>query len=580
MPNTDALDRTVFISDNLPFLRSLDSESIDLVVIDPPFGKRQTFEGKLKPPLTDDELEHEFDLLSDWGIQNEAEAYEAGLEFPDQHGETAKFRDIWDFRYQITEEQWQSLDAIARPARYLIETLRHIHSDDRAAYITFMALRIIELRRVLTPTGSLYVHCDKEASAYLKVMLDAIFGHGCFRDEIVWHRQAENLSRRSHRRASETILYYSRHPSRWTWNQQTYPITQDQVERDYRYEDERGRYTTTACTNNADRPNMVYEFHGITRQWRFSKSTMERYEAEGLLVFSDSGLPRRKNYLSDAAGNRMTNVWSDIDVLASGDSERTGYPTQKPQSLARRIIETSSNPGDLVLDCFAGCAYVPVAAELTGRRWIGCDMSPRAWTVVRRQFEKQPDLRIVTEGRRIDAVEQRLEHAGRVIKVRGPNQLPARTTLDDPVSPSFMTPPAPVFRQTAVETSQRIWEAFVEAWGPECWYCGAPQAPDRRVLQLDHIEPNARDGSNDDCWNRALACAPCNSDKSNVMTPELLIVHAMDEGRIPSSTRMVEQINRFDERRKWASERWECEVKPQAEQGTFEFGSDNGHYPI
>ena len=183
-------------------------------------------------------------------------------------------------------------------------------------------------------------------------MMDAVFGRLCFRDELIWNRAAENLSRLSHRRASETILYYSRDPDNWTWNQQHYRHTPEQIERDYRFDDDdgRGRYATSACTNNAHRPNMIYEFHGITRQWRFSKSTMERYEAEGRLRISKSGLPRRKDYLSDSLGLRMTNVWSDIDVLSSGDPERTGYPTQKPQALAKRIIETSSNPGDLVLN--------------------------------------------------------------------------------------------------------------------------------------------------------------------------------------------------------------------------------------
>ena len=120
MPNTDSLDRTLFISDNLPFLRSLDTESVDLVVIDPPFGKNQTFTGKLNPPLTDNELEHEYGLLSEWGIQNENDAYEVGVEFPDQSGTSAKFRDIWDFKYQVTEAEWQMIDAVCRPARWLM----------------------------------------------------------------------------------------------------------------------------------------------------------------------------------------------------------------------------------------------------------------------------------------------------------------------------------------------------------------------------------------------------------------------------------------------------------------------------
>ena len=378
------------------------------------------------------------------GIQNEAEAYDAGIEFPDQSGLTAKFRDIWDFPHQITEEQWQTIDALAPAARHFIETLRLIHTDERAAYIAFMTLRMIQIKRILKPTGSVYIHCDKDANSYLRLMMDAVFGRLCFRDELIWNRAAENLSRVSHRRASETILYYSRDPNKWTWNQQYYPHSQKQIERDYRFDDDdgRGRYKTSDCTNNAYRPNMIYEFRGITRQWRFAEETMERYEAEDRLVFSRRGLPRRKDYLGDSPGLRMTNVWSDIDVLASGDPERTGYPTQKPQALARRIIETSSNPGDLVLDCFAGCAYVPIAAELAGRRWIACDMSPRAWTVVRRQFEKQRNLGIATEGGRHDEdTWLRLDQSMNTIRVRGPNELPERLIEGEPIEASLIIPP-------------------------------------------------------------------------------------------------------------------------------------------
>jgi len=576
--NTDDLNRIIYISDNLPFLRSLDPESVDLVVIDPPFGKQQTFHGSLKPPLTDDELEHEYDLLARWGIQNEAEAYDIGLEFPDQSGTTAKFSDIWDFRFQITEEQWRRLDMLAPAVRHMIESIVHIHSSSMAAYVAFMALRMIEIRRVLALTGSVYLHCDSEANSYLRLLMDAIFGRACFRDEIIWHREAENLSRKSYRRSFETMLYYSRSSQQWKWNQQHFPLTEEQIRRDYGHEDEHGPYTTTACTNNAYRPNMIYEFNGITRQWRFSKETMERYNREGRLVFSKSGLPRRKDYLSDNPGNRLTNVWSDLSVLSSNDRERTGYPTQKPQALARRIIEASSEPGDLVLDCFAGCAYVPVASELAGRRWIACDMSPRAWTVVRRQFEKQPDLRIITEGRRVfEAAEPTLEHAGHVIRVRGPQELPVRRIDDEPVSVPILVPPKPEFRQRPLETSLQIWEAFVQEWGLSCWYCGTHQQHDRRVLQLDHIEPNRGDGSNDDCWNRALACAPCNGDKGNRRSVSEIIELARLQGRIQTDALMEEQFHLFEVRRKWAVARWNQirEDVPPTSKADYSFLGEN-----
>ena len=186
---------------------------------------------------------------------------------------------------------------------------------------------------------------------------------------------------------------------------------------------------------------------------------------------------------------------------------------------------------------------MPIAAELADRRWIACDMSPRAWTVVRRQFEKQRNLGIETEGGRHDEdTWLRLDQSKSTTRVRGPNDLPERLIEGEPIEASLIIPPKPVFRRTALETSQQIWEAFVAEWGLECWYCGAPQQRDRRMLQLDHVEPNQWDGSNDDCWNRALACSPCNSDKGNRLSAEEAIKNALKVQRIESERRMVEQI--------------------------------------
>ena len=393
--------------------------------------------------------------------------------------------------------------------------------------------------------------------------MDAVFGQSRFRSEIIWHRSAENLSKKKWRRASETLLYYSK-SNKWTWNPPYEPLDPAQVARDYRHEDERGRYKTTACTNNAYRPNMIYEFNGNTRQWRYSRETMFKYENEGLLVYNDKGVPRRKLYLDDVEGRLLTNVWSDIGVLAANEKEKTGYPTQKPQSLARRIIEVSSNPGDLVLDCFAGCAFVPVAAELTGRRWVACDMSPRAWTVVRRQFHKQSDLRIETEGGYTEGytgVQPDLRPEV-VIRVRGPNSLPIRQSDDTPRPMRFGTLPEPTYKQRAVEDSTTIWEAFVEEWGVNCWYCGLEKRRSRRELQLDHIEPNKRDGSNDDCWNRALACMDCNGFKWNTHTPEETMDKALEEKRIGTPAVRAERTEAFERRHQWAIERWD-RLKPQ-----------------
>ena len=514
MPNTDDLNRTVFISDNLPFLKSLDTESVDLVCIDPPFGKNQTFSGNLKPPLSDAELEQEYNLLDQWGIQNENDAYELGVEFPDQSGTTASFRDIWDFRYQVTRDEWDMLDEICRPARLLIEATRYTHSDAIAGYIAFMTMRMLEIRRILKDTGSVYLHCDHKANAYLRQMMDAVFGEDRLLNELIWYYRGAGTPKDAYARRHDTIFWYAK---------------------------EKGKH--------------YFDADPIRQE--YAKATTERFQHH---IGNVRGAHDYGVQTLNPKGKHPDDVITNVQPIAPSAKERTGYPTQKPQALARRIIESSSKLGDLVLDCFAGCAYVPVAAELTGRHWIACDMSPRAWTVVRRQFHKQPDLRIVTEGEYTEydtGVQPDLAAEERIIRVRGPHDLPELTT-DSQQSPLGMPDKPPIqFRQRALEDSQTIWEAFVEHWGTGCWYCGTEKAKDRRELQLDHIEPNKRDGTNDDCWNRALACVPCNSDKGNRLTAKQTIRRAFDEERIATQARLDEVLAGFERRHQWAKTRWE-----------------------
>ena len=193
-------------------------------------------------------------------------------------------------------------------------------------------------------------------------------------------------------------------------------------------------------------------------------------------------------------------------------------------------------------------------------------MSPRAWTVVRRQFHKHPDLGIVTEGELDDdGVKVKFHNKDTVIRVRGPRELPERTTFDLPVALTVSELPTPQFRVNAFETGDEIWQAFVDEWGTECWYCGTDKPADRRELQLDHIEPTKRDGTNDDCFNRALACAPCNSDKRDNLTVEETIDKALEEGRIRTRALRDEVLTGFKNRHQWAQNRWE-RIRPDGAQ--------------
>ena len=597
-PNTENLNRTIFISDNLPFLKSLDSASVDLVCIDPPFGKNETFSGNLRPPLSEAERDVERELMDAWGVYDPDTAYEMGLEYPDQEGSTANFEDIWDFKVRVYEDWMNGLQSACPAAYSLIQTARYTHSDGIAAYIAFMVERMLEIRRVLKTDGSVYLHCDHEANSYLRLMMDAVFGADSFRNEIVWKRTSAHNDSQRYGAVAESILYYGTRPI--NRDAVRVPLDADYVRKHYRFEDERGRYQIGDLTG----PGIRYgesgkEWKGVNptrnnRSWAVPRksaygnwiereiipgytrmesilSRLDALDFAGMIHWPDrkGGMPRIKRYLAGNEGQLPTNIWTDVQALGSQSGERTGYPTQKPQALAKRIIEASSDPGDLVLDCFAGCAYVPVAAELTGRRWIACDMSPRAWTIIRRQFSKQRDLRIVTEGE-YAAGEGVVPTLGdtRVIRVRGPNELPARTDSDSdaPTQPSAAPVrelPAPQYKQRPRESGQRIWDAFVETWGTGCWYCGTVKQPYRQELQLDHIEPNKRDGTNDDCWNRALACVTCNGAKSDSSTPEQAIALAFQDGRIAAPALRDEILAGFARRRQWARERWE-EVRGEA----------------
>ena len=245
--NTDALNRTVFISDNLPFLKALDSESVDLAVLDPPFGKKQTFTGKLVPPLSDEERRIERELMESWGVSDADSAYDLGLEYPDQGGTTAKFEDIWDFRVRVYQDWMEQLESVCPGAYWLIQSTRHTHGDGTAAYIAFMVERMLEIRRILKPTGSVYLHCDHEANAYLRQMMDAVFREDNFLNEIVWKRTGSHGGAKKWGPIHDTILLYAK-SEQYLWNRIYVPYSDEYVDSFYNHEDERGRYGLVSLT--------------------------------------------------------------------------------------------------------------------------------------------------------------------------------------------------------------------------------------------------------------------------------------------------------------------------------------------
>lgn len=256
---------------------------------------------------------------------------------------------------------------------------------DAQEYINYMRPRVNEIYRVLKKTGSFYYHCDWHASHYVKIMLDEIFGANYFKTEIIWKRTAaKGLAFRSLPNNHDSIFYYIKDEN-FTFNRKYLPHREEYIDKFYNQVDEDGRrYQLTDLTNpNKDRPNLTYEFLGVKRVWRWTKERMEKAYKDGHVVQIKPGsVPRFKRYLDEQEGTPLDNVWTDILPVQSQAKERLGYPTQKPVSLLERILEISSNKGDVVLDAFCGCGTTLVAAQKLGRKWIGVDISPTACRVM------------------------------------------------------------------------------------------------------------------------------------------------------------------------------------------------------
>ena len=512
-----SLNRHLFIADNLNLLRALDNESVDLICIDPPFAKNQTFTGRLRPPLSDAERQRESETLAGWGIRSQHDAEQAGIEWPDADN-TGRFSDIWRWEDDVHEDWVTRIEDDYPALAKVIDTTRSAHSEGMAAYLTFMAIRIIEMHRVLKPTGSMYLHCDETAVHYLKAVMDAVFGVEHFQTEITWQRTSSHNDSKRFGQVKDVILFYSKTNNR-RWNPIYVPHDEKYVSNFYRYEDERGKYRhhEVLLTAAMARPNLVYEYKGYTPEygWRMERDKLEDLDKEGRLVWSSTGRPYRKTYLSK--GRLSTNLWIDIKNLSGRIKERTGYPTQKPVAIAERIIKASSNPGDVVLDCFAGCAYVPVAAERNGRQWIACDISPRALTVLRRQFAK---FNYAVDG--TQQTETPLLNPEANIITRGPGELPERTDEDPVESQSIKELPPRKFKVPASRIPEgEMMEFLLGLSGYTAWCCGyavrrsnGEVVKTTRNFHLDHIDPKSKQGSNQ-IMNRAPLCPDHNIRKNN-----------------------------------------------------------------
>lgn len=349
----------LYFGDNLDILREhVGDENVDLVYLDPPFNSKETYNVLYKSPIGGDAQVRAFD-------------------------------DTWSWEDGASK----SLDALARADIDTFNVLqslqRFLGTSDIMAYLAMMAVRLVELKRVLKPTGSLYLHCDPTACHYLKVLLDAVFGGTGFVNHITWKRSHAHSDgaqgARHYGRVSDTILFYSR-STRRTWNVQYTPYSQEYVDRDYRRIDEDGRryrLSDLRGPGGAAKGNPYYEVMGVWRHWAYSKARMDKMIAEGRVIQTRPGaVPQYKRYLDEMPGVPVQEIWTDIPVLNNRSKEVLGYPTQKPLALLERIIRTSSNEGDVVLDPFCGCGTAIDAAERLGRQWIGIDIAYPAIQVI------------------------------------------------------------------------------------------------------------------------------------------------------------------------------------------------------
>ena len=357
----------LYFGDNLGILREhVKDESVDLVYLDPPFNSNTTYNVLFAEKSGEQSAAQitAFDDTWHWGMESELAYRELVTDGPKKLGD-------------------------------MLQAMRaFLGQNDMMAYLTMMAQRMAELHRVLKPTGSLYLHCDPTASHYLKLLLDAAFGADKFRNEIVWKRTSAHSDtkqgRRQPGRIHDVILFYTK-SDEWTWNPVHTKYDQDYADDFYRHvEPETGRrYTLGDLTGpgGAKKGNPEYEVMGVVRYWRYSRERMQELIDEGRVVQETPGaVPRYKRYLDEMAGVSLQDWWGDIKPIGSRSRERLGYPTQKPESLLERIINASSNEGDIVLDPFCGCGTATAAAERLKRRWIGIDITHLAITLIRHRL--------------------------------------------------------------------------------------------------------------------------------------------------------------------------------------------------
>jgi len=355
------LKNQLYYGDNLEVLKMyVKDESVDLVYLDPPFNSRQDY----------NVLFAEKD-----GSQSSSQIH--------------AFEDTWEWNLDAQRAYEQIVEQGGRVADALRAFKTFLFNSDMMAYLAMMAPRLVELRRVLKETGSIYLHCDPTASHYLKILMDAVFGPQFFRNEIVWERTTGRKGGRQFGRVHDTLLFFSR-GDKTTWNPPTIPQTEETAKGHDLIRDEEGLYRLSDLTGAGQGPTRSFGGKIIEpppgRHWQFDQDGMDKLWNEKRIAFSKGGKPRLKTYVKDLNGVAVRDIWTDIRPLNSAAAERLGYDTQKPEALLERILKASSNEGDVVLDPFCGCGTTVQVAQRLNRRWIGIDITHLAIGLIKKRL--------------------------------------------------------------------------------------------------------------------------------------------------------------------------------------------------
>ncbi|XGV89120.1 MAG: site-specific DNA-methyltransferase [Limnothrix sp. BL-A-16] len=377
--------KKLFYGDNLQVLRdNIGDETVDLIYLDPPFNSKADYNVLFSTPR---------------GERSEAQI--------------TAFEDTWEWGTESVRSLQSLVTTNGNLAELLDLLVRTLGKNSLSAYLVMMAVRLVELHRVLKSTGSLYLHCDPTASHYLKMILDVIFEPQNFKSEIVWKRTSAHNSARRFAPVHDVILFYTK-SDRYTWNLVYQTHNKDYLESKYRYGDERGIYRldnlTAPGVRNGESGASWRDINPSDKgnHWKIHKKTVEsivgveQAKKLGTLAKLDlldqhqyiywtpkgrdghKGFPQFKRYLGE--GVTVQDLILDVAPLNSQAKERLGYPTQKPLALLERIVAASSNPGDVVLDPFCGCGTAVHAAERLGRSWIGIDITHLAIALIEKRL--------------------------------------------------------------------------------------------------------------------------------------------------------------------------------------------------